>query len=195
VLTTVGTYASVALAAPADTVANARDATAAYQIQSAAAATGYELLTDADGIACIDDAGMGGMGVHFVKGALVSDPALDPARPEALVYEVTEAGQLHLVALEWVVIQSAWDSAHNNTPPTMFGQKFNLTQAGNRFGLPAYYSLHAWIWKDNPAGMFAPYNPRVECATNVRANSDSSTHAMPMHEDLDARPAPSPRIL
>ena len=40
-----------------------------------------------------------------------------------------------------------------------------LTAADNRFGLPAYYSLHAWIWLDNPAGMFNMWNPGVSCAT------------------------------
>jgi hypothetical protein len=39
------------------------------------------------------------------------------------------------------------------------------TLVGNpaRFGPPAYYSLHAWIWYDNPAGMFKMWNPRVHC--------------------------------
>jgi len=31
-------------------------------------------------------------------------------------------------------------------------------------GLPAFYSLHAWIWKHNPAGDFAMWNPDVTCA-------------------------------
>jgi hypothetical protein len=26
--------------------------------------------------------------------------------------------------------------------------------AGNRYGLPAFYELHAWLWKDNPIGLF-----------------------------------------
>lgn len=25
------------------------------------------------------------------------------------------------------------------------------------------FALHAWIWLDNPAGMFAETNPRVSC--------------------------------
>jgi hypothetical protein len=39
-----------------------------------------------------------------------------------------------------------------------------LTPDGNRFGLPAFYSLHAWVWKHNPAGTFAMWNPNVTCA-------------------------------
>ena len=34
----------------------------------------------------------------------------------------------------------------------------------NRFGLPAFYSLHAWIWKHNPSGTFSMWNPNVSCA-------------------------------
>jgi hypothetical protein len=167
---------SVAAAATdtADTIGNARDATAAYTQQAAALAGGYELLTDSAGIACISEPGMGAMGVHFVKGALVGDGALDPARPEALVYEVTDDSQLRLAALEYVVIQAAWDGAHN-APPTMFGQQFNLTPAGNRYGLPAFYSLHAWLWKSNPSGMFAPMNPNVHCDIPIPAQAAQGT--------------------
>jgi hypothetical protein len=45
----------------------------------------------------------------------------------------------------------------------MFGQPFQLTLAPNRFGLPDFYSLHAWLFKNNPAGMFMPWNPDVKC--------------------------------
>ena len=33
----------------------------------------------------------------------------------------------------------------------------------DRYGLPPFYSLHAWVWDHNPAGRFAPYNPSVKC--------------------------------
>jgi hypothetical protein len=45
----------------------------------------------------------------------------------------------------------------------LFGQRFNLTDAPNRYGLPPFYSLHAWIWQENPAGTFAMWNPSVHC--------------------------------
>jgi len=45
----------------------------------------------------------------------------------------------------------------------LFGQQFDVTDAGNRYGLPAFYSLHAWVWKRNPAGTFAMWNPKVHC--------------------------------
>ena len=102
------------------------------------------------------------MGVHYANGDLFADPAIDAGHPEALVYEPSANGRLKLVALEYVVLQSAWDATHSS-PPELFGQPFNFTAAGNRFGLPAYYSLHAWIWKHNPAGTFEMWNPDVSC--------------------------------
>jgi hypothetical protein len=34
---------------------------------------------------------------------------------------------------------------------------------GHEPGMPVHYDLHAWIFKHNPAGVFAQYNPRVTC--------------------------------
>ena len=82
--------------------------------------------------------------------------------PEAVVYEPGEHGSLHLVAVEYVVFKAAWDAEHSS-PPTLFGQPFNFTPAGNRFGLPDFYSLHVWVWKHNPAGTFNMWNPNVHC--------------------------------
>jgi len=165
-------------AASGDTLANARTATAIYTEPTAALAAGYDLLTDAADTACIDQPGLGAMGVHYVKGALIQAGTLDAARPQALVYEVQPSGQLRLAALEYVVSQSTWDAAHSG-PPTMFGQPFMLTPADNRFGLPAFYSLHAWIWKHNPRGTFEPWNRQVHCqgAASVGAEYPASAPA------------------
>jgi hypothetical protein len=129
---------------------------------------GYGLFKDAAGIACIEMPPMpgmaaGAMGIHFVNGDYVGTTDVDPAKPEALVYEPEGNGKLRLVALEYVTFQAAWDESHSS-PPSLFGQTFNFTPAPNRYGLPAFYSLHAWIWKNNPAGMFAMWNPDVSCA-------------------------------
>jgi hypothetical protein len=102
------------------------------------------------------------MGVHYVKGTLVGDTALDPAQPEALVYAPNAAGKLKLAALEYIVFQAAWDARHASLP-SLFGQSFNLTPDGNRFGIPAFYSLHAWVWEPNSSGLLQPWNPRVHC--------------------------------
>jgi len=143
-----------------------RRATKRFHSLSVAQRAGYGFFTDAKGIACIDmpgpGVGTGGMGVHFVKGSLVDDPAERLRKPEAMVYRVDKDGILRLAAVEYVVLQSAWDATHSSVP-RLFGEPFMLSKAGNRYGLPAFYSLHAWVWQHNPAGTFAMFNPNVTC--------------------------------
>jgi len=140
----------------------ARNGTAAYHQVDMAVTDGYGLFTDAQGIACIDQPAEGGMGIHYVRGDLVGDAAVDAATPEALVYEPTSSGRLRLVAVEYVVFQSAWDDEHSS-PPSLFGREFELVGSANRYGLPPLYELHAWLWKHNPSGTFDDWNPRVSC--------------------------------
>jgi hypothetical protein len=129
---------------------------------------GYGFFTDAKGIACIampsmpGMPGAGGMGVHFVKSAFVANPAEKVRQPEAMVYRIDKAGKLVLAAAEYVVIKSAWDATHS-ARPKLFGHRFMLTPAGNRYGLPAFFSLHAWAWYHYPTGRFAMWYPRVHC--------------------------------
>lgn len=160
----VGGLLAAAVAAPAgqSAVSKARKATAKYHRLATAKRHGYGVLKDAKGIACIDNPGVGGMGVHYVKGALVGDGKLNLRTPEALVYGPDRHGKLRLVAIEYVVFQKAWDE-HHSSPPELFGRKFELVSAGNRFGLDPFYALHAWVWKHNPRGMFDDWNPRVSC--------------------------------
>ena len=159
-------HETAALTAPA------RSATAKYHSLTVAKKAGYSILADSAGITCIAEPQMGAMGVHYVKGDLVKDPAIDATHPEALVYAPDRHGRLHLAALEYVVIKSDWESSQPQpgvgswvtpAPPMLFGQHFMLTDAPNRYGLPPFYSLHAWIWKDNPAGTFEMWNPSVHC--------------------------------
>jgi hypothetical protein len=161
-------HQAAALTAPA------HSATAKFNSLTIAKKAGYSILADSAGITCIAEPQMGAMGVHYVKGDLVKDPAIDAKHPEALVYAPDGHGRLHLAAVEYVVIKADWD-AHNTpvgvgappwvkpAPPELFGQKFNFTDAPNRYGLPPFYSLHAWIWKENPMGTFEMWNPSVHC--------------------------------
>ena len=103
------------------------------------------------------------MGIHYVNGALVGDDRVNAATPELVVYEPEKNGRLRLVAAEYVVFQDAWDATHTSAPE-LFGQEFELVDAGNRYGLPPFYELHAWLWKHNPSGFFEDWNPRVSCA-------------------------------
>jgi hypothetical protein len=156
--------AGLALAAGASSpTAPAREATARYHDIGLALADGYGEFRDAAGIACIDQPGVGAMGVHFVNGGYVGDAVLDPTRPEALVYEPKRNGGYKLVALEYIVFKDAWEAAGHSAPPTLFGQELLLTPAPNRFGIPAFYALHAWLYRGNPLGQLTPWNPRVDC--------------------------------
>lgn len=157
-----GLVNGAALGGTGSDVKTMRKATARFHALSAAKHAGYGRLKDKDGIACIDQPGEGAMGVHYVKKALVGNPAVDLRHPEALVYEPRQNGGLKLVALEWVVIKADWDAKHAS-PPRLAGQEFMTMDSPNRFGLPAFYMLHAWVWKANPKGMFMPWNPDVTC--------------------------------
>ena len=146
---------------PQDGFAAARAATAKYH--DITKATGFDELRDAAGIACIDNPA-GGMGVHFVNGSRLNS-VLDPALPEALVYEPQADGSMKLGALEYVILDSDWKGPG---APQLFGQSFEY-QPGpgeanpNRFGLPAFWELHLWAWNQNPRGMFDDWNPKVTC--------------------------------
>lgn len=143
-------------------LAEARKATAAFRDVEAAKAAQYGEFKDAQQIACIDKAGQGGMGTHYVKLSLVQDPALDPMQPEALIYETGNSGKLELVGVEYIVDQATWDALHPEAP-VLFGHPLHLVRAGNRYGLPAFYELHVWLWKHNSNGLFNDWNPAVRC--------------------------------
>ncbi len=145
-------------------VAIAREATKRFHSIATAKQHGYSVFRDVDGIACIAMPGMGGMGIHYANSSLVGTPTVRLKQPEALVY-APEGGRRRLVALEYLVLRKDWQQLHgpHAARPRLYGHAFNFTPAGNRFGLPPYYSLHAWIWKHNPAGRFAMWNPNVHC--------------------------------
>jgi hypothetical protein len=137
----------------------ARNATADFRDIEAAKAAGYTVrVADAAGIECIQSA-EGTMGIHMLNPSLL-DGTIDETKPELLVYEPGHKGRMKLVALEYLVFKSDWKGA---SPPSLFGQEFSLTPEGNRYGLPPFYALHAWIFRHNPSGTLAPFNPKVDC--------------------------------
>lgn len=138
----------------------AKPATARFHDLDKAKSAGYTVrVADLSGATCIAQPGAGVMGVHMLNPSLL-DPAIDAEKPELLVYEPRANGELKLVALEYLVFQGDWAGAE---PPKLFGKQFDFTGTPNRYGLPPFYSLHAWIWKPNPSGILTPWNPRVTC--------------------------------
>jgi len=139
-------HAGMAMSNPLlDAVRKANDR---FKDVKVAKAEGYEP------IACASSATAGAMGIHYVNGTLLKDDALDIAKPEAVMYEPKPDGSLELVAVEYITLKG---------PASLGGQLFNFTDAPNRYGLPGFYELHAWAWRQNPAGAFADNNPRVSC--------------------------------
>ncbi|MFO1270966.1 MAG: hypothetical protein U1F50_04660 [Rubrivivax sp.] len=143
-------------------VAAALRATRPFNDLQAAQAAGYVKFPDQSGD-CVDQPGQGGMGVHYLNAALLDDPALDPLKPEFLVYQPEADGSMALAALEYVVFAPVWDALHPQ-PPQLFGHPFHLVRTPNRYGTPMpFYELHVWAWEPNPDGLFNDWNPRVAC--------------------------------
>jgi hypothetical protein len=152
------------LARPSD-LQRAKAATARFNSIGQAEAAGYGLPPEGPLHECIANlSGPGAMGFHLINGSLL-DATVDPARPEALVYAPDKNGKLKLVALEYVVFEEAWEDANGEAAPApmLFGEAFMPTPAPNRFEIPAFYALHAWLYQPNPAGTFEPFNANVSC--------------------------------
>lgn len=110
---------------------------------------------------CVSGPERGAMGIHFGNSELINDGVLDAQHPELLIYE-QRGGRLRFVGVEFLVIAEQWHS-HTASPPVLRGQHFNYVSAPNRYGLPPFYELHVWAWRDNPFGMFVDWNPAVSC--------------------------------
>jgi hypothetical protein len=105
-------------------------------------------------IPCVSGIEGGAMGIHYVNGPLIDDGVIDIGKPEAVMYEPQPDGSLELIAVEYITTKG---------PADLEGHLFSFTGAPNRYGLPAFYELHVWGWRDNPTGAFADMNPNVSC--------------------------------
>ena len=160
VLAIVPVLVATSLAFAGGLFGEARSATSGFRDIDDAIAAGYSVkVADAAGIECIQSA-EGTMGVHMLNPSLL-DGTIEEGKPELLVYEPGHKGRMKLVALEYLVFVADWKGA---APPQLFGKTFDVSDpAGNRYGLPQFYSLHAWIFRHNPSGNLAQYNPKVDC--------------------------------
>jgi hypothetical protein len=136
-----------------------RQATAKYHELQTAIDAGYtvELPQTAafGGGTCIANGAEGAMGIHMVSPGRI-DGNLDAADPEALLYERRNDGTLKLTGVEYIVA--------GGPQPELYGQDLMDTNLA-RYGDAAtnVWTLHAWVWKPNPGGMFDPWNTRVTC--------------------------------
>jgi hypothetical protein len=118
---------------------------------------GYELA-----FGCVSGGDYGAMGLHYVKMPLVFDGAINIAEPEIILFEPTPNDGIRITGADYVVIAEDWDKYHAG-PPELDGQLFHFFESPNRFGLPAFYTLHVWAWKNNRNGTFVNWNPDVSC--------------------------------
>jgi hypothetical protein len=132
-----------------------RLATGAYHSLDAAMADGFAPfgLDDPEVATCFENEA-GGMGIHYVRNI---DDSVSATDPEAMVYEVTPDGATRLVAVEYIVPEEFVEDEDGNVMslPNVLGQDFHKHSF-----LPVYI-LHAWVWEENPSGVYADYNPNV----------------------------------
>jgi hypothetical protein len=120
----------------------------------------------------------GGMGIHFLNLQLIG-PALDPTKPQVLIYE-PDGDTLRLVAAEWFVPVTAT----GQTLPTIFGQELQGPMEGHEPLMPKglhHYDLHVWLWKDNPAGIFSATNPTLKCPKRGYSFEENAPNLVPHH--------------
>ena len=141
-------YAKVSAGELSGLAKKVRQVTARFNSTTQATQAGY-----VEASPCVAAPGLGGMGFHWVNQSLV-DPVFDALKPEAVLYEQTKNGQYRLVAVEYIVIDIGQPA------PTFDGQAFDV--GGTPVPVP-HWSLHVWAHKENPAGLFTPFNPSLVC--------------------------------
>jgi hypothetical protein len=167
------------------TLAEVRAATERFRDVNVALAEGY--IPDPSGMCVTAEmegrpASEGAMGIHYLRPDLLGltgppNPRVDGtgthtdfARPAVLIYEPQRDGSLELVAVENLVFLRAWEAAGNRQPPSFHGLAYDrmvddpATELDEAHGFEAHYDRHLWIYRDNPLGVFAQFNPNVTCS-------------------------------
>ena len=140
-----------------DLVRKVRDSTKRFHDVNQAKAEGYLLM-----FGCVSGPDDGAMGLHYVNLTLVGDGVLDSAKPEIVIYEPQPNGGRKLIGADFLVFYDHWHASNTGTPQ-LGGQLMHLIDAPNRYGLPAFYTLHVWAWKPSPTGAFVNWHHDVSC--------------------------------
>ena len=139
--------AADASSSPSELLDAVRQISARFHSESQATKHGYVSTVD-----CVSSPA-GGMGVHWLNQSLV-DPVFNSLHPENVIFAPGPNGIPKLVAVEYIVINAGQPA------PTFGGQAFEV--GGTPVPVP-HWSLHVWLWKENPSGLFAAFNPDVSC--------------------------------
>lgn len=122
----------------------------------------------------------GGMGIHYFRPDLLGITATEPRvdgvgthidflQPAILLYEPQANGSMELIAVENLVFAKAWYDEGNNAPPTFHGVAFDHmkdnpgTELDEAHMFEEHYDRHVWVHRENPNGVFSPFNPNVSC--------------------------------
>jgi len=166
------------------TLEQVRAATERFQDVKVALAEGY--VRDPMNICDTADmmgrpASLGAMGIHYFRPDLLGikgppNPRVngdgthtDFRKPAILIYEPQADGSLKLVAVENLVFQKSWHAAGNKKPPSFQGVQYDTmqddpaTKVDEAHMFEPHYDRHVWLYRDNPNGVFAPFNPKVSC--------------------------------
>jgi hypothetical protein len=137
---------------------------------------------------------LGAMGIHYFRPDLlgISSPPnprvdgngthTDFRKPSILIYEPQADGSLKLVAVENLVFAKAWHSAGNERPPSFHGVEYDsmkddpTTKIDEAHMFAPHYDRHVWLYRENPNGMFAQFNPAVSCAAHIAGNGGQMAH-------------------
>jgi hypothetical protein len=140
-------------------------------------------------------ASLGAMGIHFFRPDLLGITAPPSPRvngtgthtdfrmPSILIYEPRENGALELVAVENLVFAAAWRAAGHKEPPRFHGVPYDSmvddpgTAIDEAHMFEPHFDRHVWIYRDNPNGMFAQFNPNVSCAKHQGAQDHVAAHS------------------
>ena len=190
------TAAAPAPAAGEPTLEEVRAATARFRDVKVAEAEGYiNPGNSCETAAAMGlDKAMGGMGIHFFRPDLlgVSGPPnprvtgtgthTDFRNPAILIYEPRADGTLELVAVENLVFEKAWKAAGNKERPSFHGVAYEhmaddpKTETDEAHLFEAHFDKHVWLWRDNPRGVFTPFNPKVTCEHHKGAQMAHNGH-------------------
>ena len=140
-------------------------------------------------------ASVGAMGIHYFRPDVLGITAPPSPRvngvgthtdfrtPSILIYEPQADGSLELVAVENLAFVTAWRAAGHDNPPAFHGVPYDLmvdnpdTAIDEAHMFEAHFDRHVWIYRDNPSGVFAPFNPAVTCAHHQGAQEHPATHS------------------
>ena len=101
----------------------------------------------------------GAMGYHHLNRSYLAHD-IEIAKPQILLYERMPDGAYQLNGVEFIIPYRLWP--RDSVAPTLMGQ--TLHQEDNL----KFWYLHAWVWRENPKGVFANFHPDVTCPDSTR---------------------------